>query len=170
MTQNTTRKVTVVLGIAILLATIAGVWWLADSAEQGSSPIGGTDIAPNSTVPTSPPFHLEGQIHYQFDPSQVEDASFEDVMLCMYDFDEDVITGTNLGTFDGFSEFRNISITTDSIPKLVLIHHPRFYSIDGFQHDVLIYGNQTDRYGELSLNGITYPYEQLERGTCSPPR
>lgn len=168
MKHRTAITAGLILAPIIITASIGGIWLLTDGPEQESSPIGGVEFAPNRTVPTTPPFHLEGEIHYQFAPSQVNDASFEDVMLCMYDSNEEVIASENLGTFDGSAEFKDISVTSDRVPNLILIHHPRFYSIDGFQTEVLIYDGASDRFRESHTNDVSFPYGQVERGTCVP--
>lgn len=97
-----------------------------------------------------------------------DDASFEDVLLCTYDSNRDVGASENLGTFDGSAEYVDISITTASVPDLVLIHHPRFHSINDFQLGVLEYIDENNRFRELNSHHVSFPYGQLERGTCAP--
>lgn len=169
MAEKYPVKVLLVLSIAILVVTVSGVWWLADGSEQRSSAIGGTDIAPNNTVPSSPPFLLEGQIHYQFDPSQVGDSSFENVMLCVYGPKEREISSENLGTFDGAAETVDISIRTETMPKYIIIHHPRFYTIDGFQHETMVFSNFSNRFRDEPMSSLPIEYNQLDKGSCRLP-
>lgn len=168
MNQGTAKRAGLILVPVIILASIGGVWVLLDSSDQESSAIGSVNIAPDRTVPTTSPFHLEGEIHYQIDPSQVDDSSFEDVMLCMYDSKRNVIASENLGTFDGSAEYVNISSSTDSVPDLILVHHPRFYSIDGFQIYAFKYMSESDQFSQLNADHISFPYNRLDRGTCTP--
>lgn len=165
---RTAKRVGLILIPVVIVAALGGIWLLSDDTEHGSSSTGSVNIAPNQTVPSTSPFHLEGQIHYQFAPSQVDDASFEDVMLCLYDSNGDVIESRNLGTFDGSAEYKNISITTDGVPDLIIVHHPRFYSIDGFHIYGFEYISKSDRFRQTNSNDISFPYDQLEKGSCVP--
>ena len=163
------KAISFVLGIAILLSISTGIWLHYNNSTERSSAIGGVDIAPNTTVPTSPPFHLVGEIHYTFSPSQRDDSSFEDVMLCFYDSQNQVIRSENLGTFDGAAKTVAVNITTSRVPSIIIVHHPEFYTIDGFQNEGMEYVDSIDQFRMTSLRDPRFDLRQLEQGSCTLP-
>jgi hypothetical protein len=119
---------------------------------------------------TNGPFQLNSRYAWRLIPST--STTFQDVMLCAYDRDGMVLYAENLGTFSTPDEFRNVSLTLEQPPAVILVDHPRFHEYDELGLTVLRRradgGYSMRQFAPQDLNGtLSFPYPRRDRpGEC----
>ena len=116
------------------------------------------------------PFRMEVVVSYSLHTSFVNDSTFEDVMLCLWDANGTVIAERNLGTFSGRDEIvKNISVKTDSVPRYIFPHHPRFYEIEPFGTGGYSFIPSQEIFRSVTIGSVPFDPRRLERGSCTVP-
>lgn len=87
---------------------------------------------------------------------------FNDVMICLYTSDGEVLDSENIGTLTGPNDRQNISATTEERPRYVVVDHSEFHDYDTFSPLVVEW---TDEY----VRHETSPSEDIETFQYSPP-
>lgn len=159
------------IGVSLLALALVVGGWTALSGDPASdhSNVGDLDIHQTHPSPTDSPYQFRTQIDYSLDTTVTEIDSFEDVRLCLYDTDGAVVVNRSLGTFAGTSATINLSIETESSPAYIYVHHPRFYEIEGFDIDVLVYLPERGAFTHESPDELPFDARSIGQGSCAPP-
>lgn len=76
---------------------------------------------------------------------------FEDVTMCLYAEDGELLETRNLSEFEAPYERKSVNITTDTRPRYVIVDHPRFKKYDA--------DNLIMRWTEDLIKPVTTPRE-----------
>lgn len=167
--MNTKLALGVGLFALLTVGLVVGGWTvLSDDSVSGSSNIGSLTIHHTHPSPTDSPYLFRTEIHYSLGTSVVEDDSFEDVRFCFYDSDGAVLRNRSLGTFAGSSAYVNLTVETESAPAYVYVHHPRFYDIEGFDIDTMVYQPDRDAFNHVSPDEPPFDARTIDQGSCTP--
>lgn len=95
------------------------------SAPQGPpNSIQFSRLAGENPVVNETGFHYTGSIHAEL--NRVGDKDFNNVTLCLYDNQWNVIYSTELGTFTAGNRVVSVNIHTSEVPKRMIVEHPDF--------------------------------------------
>lgn len=105
--------------------------------------------------------------------TQNESEVFQDVMMCLYSENGQIIGAKNLGDFEAEYDRKPINVTIDDRPRIVVIDHPRFDRYERFGPLVvrwteggvsIMSANPSNEITEFSYQG---PQSAGECGTTS---
>lgn len=117
----------------VALAVTAMAWTppvVHEDRPPGEAELSGPLVANESG------FYASGSVSLQLSRS---DVSFEHVMLCLYDENETIIKAIDVGTLTTPNSKVNVTVRTETIPKYVLVDHPRFREYPSFEHELYVY-------------------------------
>ncbi len=153
--------------VLLVLGGLYGLGILLDHGTTNHSNIGEVEIVSTGLQPTTP-FEFDSEVHFGLSPSATSDTTFEHVKLCLYDANGSVIASRDLGTFETPSTAKNFSVQTDEVPHYILVHHPRFREIDGFDNELLVYRPTEETFGPGAPYQLPFEYDNLDQQSCEP--
>lgn len=153
--------------VLLLLGGLYGLGIMFDQATTNHSNIGEVDMSSTGLEPTTP-FEYDGKVHFGLDPSATSDTTFEHVKLCLYDANGSVLASRDLGTFEAPSTYKNFSVRTDEVPHYILVHHPRFREIEGFEIELWVYRPSRETFVPRGPSQLPFDYDKLDEQSCQP--
>ena len=141
------------------------------TASTATTTTEGMDSLPPNTVligrsPGSGPTANETGFHYTgaviADLQAVDSNSFNNVTLCLYDEQWNVVVSRNLGTFESGRQEVPVTINMTTVPKWIIVEHPDFRDREVY-HSAMV--RQDGGFQYVWRNEIDAP-PLSEVGTC----
>lgn len=165
----TNHRVCTALALTVLMMTSGCVLPWGGGATNGHSGAGHLSLYMTESVSDGPPYQPVGEVNFILDSSIVSDDTFENVFVCMYDKNGDLIASQDLGTFATPSTTANVSLETETVPYYVYVHHPRFAEIDSFDVELMMYQPDRHAYADGYPDALPFDYKQMVDTGCTPP-
>jgi len=109
-------------------------------------------------------FYLDGGVNIHVEG---ETSTFEDLYLCLYDSDTELVEAHRIGTMEGNS-YRNVTVETDQNVRYVVVDHPKFWQYDGSDAVRLVYDHQSEQYKPVGYQDVSLEYDREDMvGGCA---
>jgi len=157
--------------VVVLLTLLAGCQFGADgtpTATPGPLEEGRIDAVPDH-LNHNDEFYYAGSIRFVA-PASASSETFEDVTLCLYDGDGNVLNSTIVGTVTGRFDNATFAISSDERPAYIVFDHPKFHDYETMYPRTLFwtehgyYQNSRASVGSIQ-NDFEYPRHN-ETGRC----
>ncbi|ERJ06259.1 membrane lipoprotein [Halorhabdus tiamatea SARL4B] len=169
------------IAIVILLIT-SGVFSGCSTLETANTTTTGTEDGPvdghvrfgdiEAYYANESGFYYRGTVRFKAPPNQsLKPTTFHDVTLCLYGLNGTVLNSTIVGDFETPTDHETVSIRSQSIPKYIVIDHPRFRTYGQIYQNVGVWQNESQVYaytvGPLEELDPPFPYPRHnETGKC----
>lgn len=158
------RRIYLALVVLLLVGSAAGC-----SSTEPRPPYQVGDelvIQPDEQLNTTSPLNLTGEVHFSLHSTTPEKTKFEDVRLCLYGQNGTVIESVSLGTFEGPSTTRDISVQTEQMPWYIYVHHPDFPP--RLTNTLRVYYPELDRFSSGTPSELPFDADRLTDTRCTP--
>jgi len=109
-------------------------------------------------------FYLDGGVSIQLEG---ETSTFEDLYLCLYDSDTELVEAHRIGTMEGNS-YRNVTVETDQNVRYVVVDHPKFWQYDSPEAIRLVYVDQSEQFSLIRTQDTSLEYDREDMvGGCA---
>jgi len=150
----------------VLLVVILAVLFVPALLTDGSDtdrPVG--EVSLTRTIDANDSgFTFDGEVEFEL---REQKRVFRNVMVCLYDEENEPIDSVKVGSLDAPSDAVETSIRSDRVPEYVAVVHPEFANIENF--DIRIFERRESGYfAETHVSnaeGFRYP-SSTDPGQC----
>jgi len=155
--------------VVVLLAGCTGGFGATqtDTITQKNSVIDVGQAADTVIVNNDSRFRFDGQIGIQIRYGELR--AFDDVHMCLYDSDEDLVKAKRIGDIDTNDDnYANVSVTADQNVHYIIVDHPKFRSYDNPGAMRLVYDREFEQYRSFGALDVSLEYDVDEmKGGCA---
>jgi len=161
------RPVLLVFIALILLSGCTGTGLFQDGTQTPDrfhSSIQITTLADTEVTNNDSGFYFNGGIYIQ---AEGDTYMFEDLYMCLYDSDTDLVKAHRIGTLEGNSA-REVTVESDQQVHYVLIDHPNFQQYDSPDAIRWVYDYESEQYRPVGYQDVSLEYDRTEMvGGCA---